>query len=133
MQSREIALDVDKAANGTVSTVGYTRFDEASNRSTYIGPNHTLLVSDQLTFYRSFPKRSGNFNGSGKCRVKISRDVNVPGADKSSSLSASAIMEMALSLPVGISSQEVIEMLQTMVALLSSRNVMDPLTLRLDI
>lgn len=131
MQSNVITLNVDELNNDTTVSTPYTRFDEYQNRTVYVGENHTLASRDQLTLYRSFPSPSGNFKGVGKSSFKLSRDFIVDGADGVSQLVSPMIIEVKVSIPIGVSDADVLKMRQTAVAMLDLDTVMDELNQKL--
>lgn len=127
MQPNTVTLAVDLLNNGTTVPRAYTRFEEFQNRAVYVGPSHTPAARDQVILYRSFPTKSGNFNGVQKTTVKVSEDVVVAGADLATSLSAPAIIEVSFSFPVGLSPEKQLELRQRVVAIVDLDEVMVPL------
>lgn len=135
MLTEEIQLNVDAKADGTTIPVAFTRFDGSiPNRSIYIQRDeHTLAHHRKLTFYRALPKKAGTSKGTAKCRFKFSSEHSIAGVDGTAVLTLPAIVEVAFSLPVGLSPEDTLFMVQQAVALMSSRSVIDPLTLRQEI
>lgn len=133
MQKNEIILSVDKAADGTATDVAYVRHEEHLNRSLYIGPLHTLSANDTLGLYRTRPTPSGNHRGVAKARTKLTRDIVVPGVDQSTTRTSPAIFEDSFAVPVGMTREQFIELLQTKIALLQDPEVIERLCLQLSI
>lgn len=134
MLNNELTLPVDVLNNGTLVNTVFTRFDGSNqNRSVYIGPSHTLEARELLGFYRTPPKKSGNYKGSAKCAVKLTSDVEVPGVDSSTTLTAPEIADLQFSLPVGITLAQAKVIRQRLIALLDNDTVMDAVMLRQDI
>lgn len=126
MQPNSIVLPVDELNNGTPVNETLTRFEEYLNRSVYVGVNHTTASQDKLTLYRTFPKTTGNFKGVAKPSMKFSVDFPVLGID-GATLSAPLIIEISMSIPVGISEADVLLHRQRAIALLDLDAVMVPL------
>lgn len=127
MLNDQITLSVDEENDGVgpVNHV-YTRFEETQNRSKYIHTNHTLSAKDTLSFYRTLPKPSGNFLGVAKTAAKFSKDHSVTGAD-GSTIVAPVIVEVSISMPVGISAANAMIARQKALSLLDLDAVMVPL------
>lgn len=133
MQANSITLSVDALNNGTPANQVYTRSEEVANRSTYRGPLHTLQSKDTLQFYRTLPKRQGNFLGAAKCSVKLTQDVSVPNADGSGEIVVPMIIETAFSFPVGVTDAQMLAIRQRMVAVLDTDSVVGALNSYLEI
>lgn len=105
MQQDTITLAVDETNTGgaTVDHV-YTRAEEYANRSVYINSNHDLMNRDLLALYRTFNKVNGNFRGTAKSTVKMTKDYGVLGVDGVATLTSPLIVEVSFSVPVGIDS-----------------------------
>lgn len=121
-----LAVDEDNSGSGTQNHV-YTRFEEFQNRAVYISGTHAITAKDTLGFYRTFPKVNGNFRGVAKTAVKFSKDVSVLGVDGVSSILAPIILEVSISMPVGITAAEALIARQRMIAMLDRDDVMVPL------
>lgn len=131
MLSNTITLAVDDNNDGgTTPTIEhiYSRFDEYQNRSEYIHANHTVATRDKLGFYRTFPKTNGNFRGTQKCAVKLTKDYSVDGVDAETTLVRPAIGEIGFSFPVGLTPTQTLEFRMRLVAVLLDDSVMGPLT-----
>lgn len=125
-----ITLPVDELHNSTDVDCAYKRHVESTNRTVYISPDHTLVLPDLLTFFRTDVKKSGNFMGVAKTAAKFSQMILVPGVDSTTSISAPIIMEMSYSIPVGATPEQVLLARQRMVALNDLDIVMDELNNR---
>jgi len=122
-----LAVDEENDGVGPVNHV-YELFDGSlSNRSIFVGPDHTISARNTLTFYRTLPKSSGNFRGVAKTAFKFSCDTIVDGVDGVSQLTAPMIVEVSFSLPVGVTAAESLIMRQKALALLDLDTVMAPL------
>lgn len=132
MQANTITLAVDVLDNNTLVDQLFSRHEESPNRSTYVGPTHSLVSRDQLAFLRTLPKRTGPYYGSAKCAVKFTRDVVVSQADGTDTV-APLIVELSFSIPVGTSSATVVEALQRIIAISDRSDVVGPLTSQLSI
>jgi hypothetical protein len=67
---------------------------------------HTLSKRHQLRLSRSFAKRSGDYRGSDKARVKSTVDVEVANVAGDGLVVAPSIAEVSFSLPRGINTVE---------------------------
>lgn len=132
MQANTITLSVDKANNAVSTNVDYKRFEEETNRSTYVGPGHSLASRDTMQFYRTLPKRSGKFLGAGKSTVKLTRDLVIKDAEGNDTV-VPLIVEINFSVPVGATQAQVLDLRQTAVAALDQDSFMNSLNLNLEI
>lgn len=127
MLDNQITLAVDPLNTGTTVSKVYRRFDTFQNRSIFIGDGHSSAARNNLSFYRSFPSRVGNFRGVAKTSVKFTEDVTVSGVDSTATLTAPVIVEVNFSFPVGVTTAHVKEMRQRVIALLDQDSIMDNL------
>ena len=103
-----VASTKNTVAQDPAVDVDYTRWDDQTpNKSTYISDSHELSARDMLTFNRTFPKPSGNFLGMQKCLMKFTKDISVPGVDGVDIL-APSIVQLAYSLPCGVTEDQLI-------------------------
>lgn len=128
MLSGTITLNVDLLNNGTQTAQAFARAEEFQNRSVYEGPSHSLISKDTLTFYRTRPTKSGNFNGTAKSAMKFSTDTTVPAVNTADTIVAPMIGEVSFSLPVGCTAAQAKALRQRLVALLDDDVVMSQLT-----
>lgn len=126
MQPNTITLAVDTANSGSTTNRVYSRLEELVNRSTYGGPNHSFSTVDTLQFYRTLPTRSGSFFGAAKTAVKFTKNVTVNLADGTEGIFP-LIGEVSFSVPVGATAAQVLELRQTLLALLDRDDIMGPL------
>lgn len=124
MLDNVITLAVDELNNDSTVDVDFSRFEEFSNRSVYTGEEHQLTAKDTLTFYRTFPKQSGNFKGTAKTAFKFSQDFLVTGADGIASLTSPLIVEVSFSVPVGVTAADQLIGRQRAIALLDDDAIM---------
>jgi hypothetical protein len=131
MQPNSITLSVntdnDDGTTAEVDSV-FTRFEEFQNRSEYIHSNHTLSVRNKLGFYRTTPKKNGNFVGVAKSAFKVTKDHEVDGVDATTSNVAPAIVDVGFSFPLGMTPAQTLEMRMTAAAMILDDSVMVPLT-----
>lgn len=133
MQPNTITLAVDVTNTSTPVDQEYSRTEEQLNRSTYRGPGNTLQSRNILQFYRTPPKRSGNYLGSAKVALKFTQDVSVPNADGSGNVVSPLIAEVAMSIPVGTSTAEMLAIRQHLVTILDRDDLVGPLNEYLEI
>jgi len=131
MLNDQITISVDDANNDVLVDTDFNRHTEFQNRSVYVSDAHTVAMRDELSFYRAFPKRNGNFNGVSKSSIKLTRDMEVPGFDSSTSLLAPLITEINFSVPVGVTAADILRHRQTLYALLDVDVIMDKLVQQL--
>jgi hypothetical protein len=133
-QPNEIAITVDEANDGSTTADvvhTYERYLDYENRAVYKhDTNHTLSSRDTLSLLRTFPKANGNFRGQAKSTAKFTKDVIVTGLD-GENIVAPVIVSLEFSVPVGLSSSEMLLARQKMVALADLDSVMDELNLNL--
>jgi len=131
MQSDSIVLPVDPANNSTVVNETFTRYKEAADRTTYIGSGHTPEMRNEMSIYRTFPSRSGNFKGTAKSSLKFTEDKEVAGVDSSITLTAPMILEVSFSLPLGVTAADIKALRQRAIAALDADTFMDGLNIQL--
>jgi len=120
MQDNTITLNVDVANDGNAVASVFDRHEEYLNRSVYINKlgGHSNVSRDQLGFYRTPAKLSGESRGSAKCAIKFTRDVSVPNASGTGNITLPLIAEVSFNLPVGITPDQETEVRQRLVAIL---------------
>jgi hypothetical protein len=124
MLANTLTLAVDELNNGTDVDIDFERSFEYTNRTVYTSENHSLDAKDQLTFYRTLPKVSGNFKGTGKSAFKFSQDFSVTGVDGLAALTSPIILEVGFSVPVGVSVADQLVARQRAIALLDDDTIM---------
>lgn len=127
MLTSPITIAVDTENTGTTENQVYSRFDSSSNRSTYIGDGHSNVARNTLGFFRSLPKKNGNFRGTAKTSLKFTEDITVTGVDGVSALTTPLICEVNFSIPVGATEAQQLELRQRVLALLDMDSIMTPL------
>lgn len=98
----------------------FTRIDVFQNRSLYHGPSHSNTARKTMGFYRTYPKKTGNFLGVMKSAVKITFDLDVLNAVGDPIVSP-MIGEISFSIPVGAVEAEVDLLLDHLEALVEGR------------
>lgn len=124
MQANSITLAVDLLNTGTTTDQVYTRFEERTDRSTYIGAAHALNDRDMIQFYRTAPKRNGEFKGVARTAVKLTEDTSVDNVSGDGSIVAPLIADLSFSIPVGATPAETLVLRQRLIALLDDDSVM---------
>jgi len=131
MQDNTITLDVntdnDDGTTATVESI-FTRFEEYLNRSVYIHTDHSLAMRNMLGLYRTIPKASGNFRGTAKSAVKVTKDFSVAGVDAATTNVAPSLAEANFSFPVGMTPAQTLEQRMCLAAMILFDTVMVPLT-----
>lgn len=133
MLDNTITLSVDAANDSNPANQAYTRYEEFSNRSSYIGSDHSLSERNVLSCTRNFPTVSGNFPGVAKSSVKFTQDIEIEGVDTSTTLVAPIIVAVSFSIPVGATAAEAMELRQRVIAALDDDDFMVRLTETLEI
>lgn len=133
MLENTITLNVDTENTGTTTAVAMRRYDESTNKSIYIGPDHTLSKRNTLAFSRVQPQVNGNYRGSARSYVTFVQDIDVPGVDSSTTLTIPMKIKIELSAPVGMSAAQAIAVRQHAVALLDDDAVISRLHEALEI
>jgi hypothetical protein len=119
MQSNSITLSVDLANDGNPTDQVFTRFEELVNRSTYVGPGHSLASPHTMQLYRTLPKRTGTFLGAAKSSIKFTKTIIVDDADGNETKKP-IIGEASFSIPVGASAAETLALRQHFVSALDN-------------
>lgn len=127
MQNDTITLSVDVTNSGSPTSEPYTRHEELANRSTYIGADHTLADRNTLQFYRTPPRRNGEFLGAAKTSLKFTQDTSVANASGDGNIVAPLIMEVQISAPVGVTEADLVHLRQRVLAVLDDDSVSGPL------
>lgn len=127
-----LTLSVDTENLGAPTDQVYTRYDEKSDKTTYIRADHTVVARRELSLARRPSTRSGNYNGSSKGTVKFTDSVTVAGVD-GADVSALLIMDLSISIPVGCTDAQILEMRQRLIAALDDDTFIGPFMTRLEI
>lgn len=130
MLDNTITLSVDEENDGTgnVDHV-FTRQEEYLNRTLYVGDGNLPGENrNTVGFYRTAPKPSGNFKGTKKTAMKLTRDSSVTAVD-GSTIVAPRIWEISCSLPVGVAAADILLDRQTLIAALDDDDLMDALNI----
>lgn len=130
MQADTITLAVDVLNNDVNVNKAFTRYQEFENRSVYIGPGHLPEARNLIGFYRTFPTKVGNFKGVLKTAMKFTKDVEVAGVDSASTITSPIIIDVTFSVPVGVTTAELVELRQHVVAALDSDTLMNSLNIQ---
>lgn len=107
---------------GTPVNVNITRIDVLQNRSVYHEPTHSTTMRKTVGFYRTLPKRSGDFLGVAKSAVKSTLDMTVANA-KGEPVVSPMIGEISFSIPIGAVEADIDSLLDRLEALIKSRSV----------
>lgn len=124
MQPNTITLHVDPANNSTIVDELFKRHEVQINRTTYVGPDHTVASNNMMQLYRTLPKRSGDYLGSAKVSSKFTQTktvANAAGLD----VPAQLIAEVSFSIPVGVVAADMKALRQRIIALLDDDTVTD--------
>lgn len=126
-QPNEITLSVDYLNDGVTFTPEvYEQLDDSQpNRTVYSGENHANDARDLMTLYRSFPTKNGNFKGVQKSSIKMTKDHQVAGVDASTEITGTSIIDISMSLPVGLTVAEELVLRQRAAAALVHDFVVD--------
>lgn len=124
MLDTQLTLPVDVLNNGTLVNKIYNRYESIPNRTVYTGPGHTLLKKDTITFYKTSPKRAGNFNGVARTAIKVTQDETIPGYDATTSISSPLIFDLSFGIPVGVTTPTIKEVRQRVIAILDNDALM---------
>jgi hypothetical protein len=120
MIGNELTVNVDLANSGSTTPVEFKLDESYLHRNVYTGPNHSVGSRRLLGTYRTRPTISGNYRGTSKTAVKLTRDVPVLGADGVSTITSPRIIEVSISDPLGSPEASLVEDLQTIVALMDN-------------
>lgn len=130
MQADNIVVTYEEAHDGVTSELTLSRYEETQNKTVYVAGNHTPAHRDQLAITRSFPTKNGNFKGVQKSGLKLTKDLEVPGVDQTTTITAPIIIDVAFSIPVGTSPASVLEARQKAVGILNLDSFMDKLNIQ---
>jgi hypothetical protein len=122
MQPNTIAYTYDHDNDGgstAAVAVTLTRHAEELHKSTYRTADHSPTNPDTMSFFRTLPKRSGDFLGVERVAVKRTRTETVESAAGLETKAASNI-EVAINLPVGLTVAEKTARLMELLGFLSS-------------
>jgi len=101
-----ITIAVDPETTGSDTTWNFDFFDKVGDKAEYRGDLHSVgLRNHKLEYYRTAPKKSGNFLGQIKSTTKLTLDHLTAGADASESYKP-AIITISTSFPVGITPEQ---------------------------
>lgn len=129
--SKTFAVDHDRDATPTDEV--WTRFDEGSNRSLYVGPSHEIGNRNTLTVLRTLPTVVGNFKGTRKSSIKITTDKAVEGVDSTTTVQAPVIGTVSFSMPVGVTAADAMHLRERLREILDDQDFITRLTESLEI
>lgn len=104
----------------TFNTKTYTADSFSKDSVAYAGANNTVSVVDQLRLYRTAPKPTAVFSGVGRTTAKLTRTHTLTGA---LTPTGQAILEVNVSIPVGMAAADVDALLNDMGALVSGADM----------
>jgi hypothetical protein len=104
------------AGDDTIVNQDYTRYEEAANRASYIGTDHTLSLRNLMAVSRNFPTVSGNFKGVAKSTLKFTQDIQVAGVDAETTNTSPVIINVGSSIPVGCTAADAMEIRNRVIA-----------------
>lgn len=126
MQPNTLTLAVDLLNTDSTTNELFTRHEEQINRSTYVGPGHSVASVNMLQLYRTLPKRSGDYLGSAKVSLKLTQTRTVQSAS-GLDIPAQDISEVSFSVPVGVTAAQMLATRQRWIAILDDDAIMTPL------
>lgn len=115
-------LTLTLANGGTPVNISIARIDVLQNRSVYHEPTHSTTMRKTVGFYRTLPKRNGDFLGVAKSALKSTVDLTVQNA-KGESIISPAIGEISFSIPIGATESDLDHLLDRLEALIKSRAI----------
>lgn len=118
----ENTLTLNLANGGTPVNISIARIDVLQNRSVYHEPTHSTTMRKTVGFYRTLPKRSGDFLGVAKSAVKSTIDLPVLNA-KGETITSPVIGEISFSVPIGATEANIDSLLDRLEALIKRRDV----------
>jgi len=101
----------------TVNAKAYTADSFQQSAVGYIGANHTVSVKDDIRLSRVQPKPTSVFSGVGRTSAKITRTHTLTGA---LTPTWDAILDVQVTIPVGMASADVDTLLNDFGAFLAS-------------
>lgn len=101
----------------TINAKTYGADSFGANAVGYFGPAHTASVKDDVRLSRVFAKPTSVFSGVGRTSAKITRTVTLTGA---LTTTWDAILDIQVTIPVGMASADVDTLLNDMGACLAS-------------
>lgn len=101
----------------TVNAKTFTADSFQQSQIGYIGTLKTVSVKDDLVLRRTAPKPTAVFSGVGRTSAKLTRTFTLTGAKTTS---GDAILECAVSVPIGYSGVDVDALLNDMGAFIAS-------------
>jgi hypothetical protein len=101
----------------TINAKTYTPDSFQKDTVGYAGPSHTLSVKDYAKLSRVAPKPTLTLSGVGRTDAKLTRTLTLTGA---LTPSHDAILDVAISIPVGAASADVDSMLNDFGAFVAS-------------
>lgn len=114
--------------SGIDEAILYYRGESDGGRSAYYGQNHDFQNREMLHLYRTRPRPSGNHNGTARCRLKFTHDLDVEGAVSEETVTRQMIADLNFGFPVGATAGDIEKILRQMASLLGNSTVMDKIT-----
>lgn len=101
----------------TINAKTYSADSFGATAVGYVGPAHTVSIKDDTRLSRTAPKPTSTFSGVGRTSAKITRTVTLTGA---LTPTWDAILDIQVTVPVGMASADVDTLLNDMGSFLSS-------------
>lgn len=101
----------------SVNAKNYTGNNYGVNAVGYIGPSKTSSIKDDMSLKLAVPKPTSTFSGVARTESKLTRTVTLTGA---LTQSGDAILDINVTIPVGMASADIDTLLNDMGAFLSS-------------
>jgi hypothetical protein len=101
----------------SINAKTYSGDSYQSNSVGYAGPSHTVSVKDYAKLSRVAPKPTVTFSGVGRTDAKLTRTMTLTGA---LTPTWDAILDISVSIPVGVAGADVDTLLNDMGAFLAS-------------
>lgn len=107
----------------TINTKEYKSYRTLADENRLAGPAHTLTTHDTIALRRVFPKPVKGFAGVARPGVKVVRTCTLANGDVKD-----AILDLGSSLPVGMTSADVLALKSDLAAFLASGEADDLFT-----
>lgn len=107
----------------TINTKTYKSYRTLADENRLAGPAHTLTANDTIALRRVFPKPVKDFAGVARPGVKIVRTCTLANGS-----TKDAILDLGSSLPVGMSSADVLALKADLAAFLGTTKADDLFT-----
>lgn len=126
---QNITLSVDSANDGNAANQVFSLIQPSEGKSFWTLDGAPREDREEMTLYSTPAKRSGNFQGVYRSGIKFHKGIEVEGVDATTLVNTGIISNLSVSVPVGATLADVVEVQQRLLAFIDSNTFVQALML----